>query len=69
LPGGTVSDGVEELLNGPLFGNVDFLILALGTNDVCKYGSKFVERHPKDLKVLISACKQRYPNANVSYNL
>ena len=66
MPGAKVSDGVTELCYGPKFENIDYLVIGLGTNNICNYNGKFSKTHEKEIAEMIVIFKKCYPNAKVS---
>nr|XP_039273931.1 uncharacterized protein LOC120347882 [Styela clava] len=68
LPGGTMRHGVAELRNTTPFPSVDYLVIALGTNDVASYqeseknfSSYF---HGRAIEI-IDECKRVYPGSKI----
>ena len=66
LPGGNINDGIKEISEGPLFKNIDYIVMGLGTNDISFAKVNFAERHRQDIPNMVATCKHYYPNAKVS---
>jgi len=67
IPSGTINHGVKELNEtGQLFGNIDFVVVSLGTNDIFQNKNSFNRHFANDLRNIITTCNLLYPRAKVS---
>ena len=65
IPGGVINDGTTQMKHDTFFGNIAFVILAMGTNDIQRNGKNFEQKIKEDLIQQIKTCQRVYPAAQV----
>jgi len=68
IPGGTLEHGQKEINEcSKHFGtDMDYIVIALGTNDVLRPTKIFDRNFKRDVQNVIATCRQVYPHSKVS---